>query len=95
MASVKNVKRELHKAIDSVVEDCFLYLYLFPEREADLLDVIDDAIALRRGAIKGLNATPESKDSRRGYYSRLKKELRAQLMQQVERVCTLSTPNNK
>lgn len=89
MASIRKVKQDFSKSINSIVGDCFLYLNLFPAQEAQIVAIIEDAITLQTGGLKALNAVPESPKLRRGYYSRLRSELNAQLLTLINQLCEI------
>lgn len=89
MASIRKVKQDFSKSISSIVGDCFLYLNLFPSQEAEIVAIIEEAISLKSGGLKALNAIPETKKLRRGYYTRLRSELNAQLLTLINQLCAI------
>lgn len=77
MASVRRLKKDIDYLVSEVVADCYTFTYFHPAKEAQAIDIINEAITLRQDLISRAN-TPDGKDNKKivkAYYKAIWKEL--------------------
>lgn len=77
MASVRRLKKDIDYLVSEVVADCYTFTYFHPAKEAQAIDIINEAITLRQDLISRAN-TPDGKDNKKivkAYYQAIWKEL--------------------
>lgn len=61
MASRKDIKKDIKKMLDQVIQECYLNLYYAPGlHQENTLDVISDILVLREDLLKKVNHYPKN-----------------------------------
>lgn len=77
MASVRRLKKDVDYLVSEVVADCYTFAYFHPEKQANVVDIINEAITLRNELYTRAN-NPDGKDNKKivkAYYKAIWKEL--------------------
>lgn len=85
----KDIKKDICKMLDQVIEECYLNLYYAPGlNQENTLDVISDIIILREDLIKRVNHYPKnaSKKEIKLYFRQIINELLKNSVDFVDRL---------
>ena len=77
MASVRRLKKDIDYLVSEVVADCYTFSYFHPAKQAEAINIINEAIELRQELISRAN-NPDGKDNKKlvkAYYKAIWKEL--------------------
>lgn len=93
MASIRRIKNDIDYLANEVISDCYMALYFnAPEKRADIVSVIEEAVALRNGLYARVNrpADKHNKSLVKKHYAQIRRDLMAgvdELFQKLSTVC--------
>jgi hypothetical protein len=77
MASIRTIKKEIDYLLHEVISDGYLIIYFHPERQADVVAVFEEVVALRNSLIERANNLSEKNNAHlvRRHYAQIRRDL--------------------
>ncbi len=77
MSSLRMLKKDIDYLVDEVVTDAYLSLYFHPERQDDIVKIIQDTVDLRNSLYEKANNPAEKKNKSlvRKHYAQVRREM--------------------
>ena len=89
MASCRDIKKDIHKMLDQVIQECYMNLYYAPGlNQENTLDIIADVLLLKEDLLKRVQHYPRgsSKRERKVYFDIIINELLTKSVEFVDRI---------
>ena len=92
MASLRMLKKDIDYLVEEVLADCFLAIYFHPEKKADVVGLMTQAVDMRNELIFKANNPAEKKNRSlvRKHYSALRHEMFAGIDNIFEKLSALN-----
>jgi hypothetical protein len=77
MASVRRLKKDIDYLVSEVIADCYTFTYFHKGKQAEVIDIINEAVVLRNELYTRAN-NPDGKDNKKivkAYYKAIWVEL--------------------
>lgn len=90
MASIRRLKKDIDFVCEEIIIECFMYNYIFPEKNEDVLtNIISDTIKMKNELKTQINAVKRAKDAPNKSFGAIRKNMETNVASLVKRLDSL------
>lgn len=92
MANIRDIKKDINSMVEHFIQECYTHLaYSPPLNQENVLDIISDAVVLKKETLHKVNNLPEFSDIKetKHYFKKLIGDFYDRIVDLTERLNTL------